>query len=251
MNENKLNFLLKEDIITEAFVQQQYEMAIRNKFLNMHPWSISQGKDGFWRTYLPDEEKKRKMVKKASRKELENVIITFYKKREEKSKIHTFDDCYWNWRKIQDVLVAENTTSKYNTDYKRYFENTDFVKINIAELTADDIKVFLVTKVKELHLCNKACKTLFGYTHNTILRAKTLKLIPVDIMEDLKSKDFYKYCTQKKKPLEKQIIPENDFLLLLKKFEMDYLTRPEYIPTYAVHLAALTGMRVGEISALT
>ena len=92
------------------------------------------------------------------------AYITFYKKREEKSKIHTFDDCYWNWRKIQDVLVAENTTSKYNTDYKRYFENTDFVKINIAELTADDIKVFLVTKVKELHLCNKACKTLFGYT---------------------------------------------------------------------------------------
>ncbi len=131
------------------------------------------------------------------------AYITFYKKREEKSKIHTFDDCYWNWRKIQDVLVAENTTSKYNTDYKRYFENTDFVKINIAELTADDIKVFLVTKVKELHLCNKAYKTLFGYTHNTILRAKTLKLIPVDIMEDLKSKDFYKYCTQKKKPLEK------------------------------------------------
>lgn len=105
MNEKNLNFLLKEDIITEAFVQQQYEMAIQNKFLNMHPWSISQGKDGFWRTYLPDEEKKRKMVKKASRKELENVIITFYKKREEKSKIHTFDDCYWNWRKIQDVLV--------------------------------------------------------------------------------------------------------------------------------------------------
>ncbi len=51
--------------------------------------------------------------------------------------------------------------------------------------------------------------------------------------------------------MEKQIIPENDFLLLLKKFEMDYLTHPEYIPTYAVHLAALTGMRVGEISALT
>ena len=44
----------------------------------MRPWSISQGKDGFWRTYLPDEEKKRKMIKKASRKELENIVITFY-----------------------------------------------------------------------------------------------------------------------------------------------------------------------------
>ena len=59
-------------------MQQQYELTMRNKYLNMHPWSISQGKDGFWRTYLPDEEKKRKMIKKASRKELENIVITFY-----------------------------------------------------------------------------------------------------------------------------------------------------------------------------
>lgn len=191
------------------------------------------------------------MIKKASKKELEDVVISYYKKREEKSKIHTFDDCYWEWRKIQDVLVVENTTFKYNTDYKRYFENTNFVKINITELTTDDIKVFLVSKIKELNLCQKACKTLFSYLHNTILRAKTLKLIVEDTMADLKSKDFYKYCAQQRKPLEKQIIPEKDFRLLFKKFEMDYQSHPEYIPTYAVHLAALTGMRVGEISALT
>lgn len=65
MNENKLNFLHKEDIIEKVFLQQQYELTMRNKYLNMHPWSISQGKDGFWRTYLPNEEKKRKMVKKS------------------------------------------------------------------------------------------------------------------------------------------------------------------------------------------
>lgn len=64
MNEKQLNFLIKEGIIAETFVQQQYELAMRNKYLTMHPWTISQGKDGFWRTYLPDEEKKRKMVKK-------------------------------------------------------------------------------------------------------------------------------------------------------------------------------------------
>lgn len=39
--------------------------------------------------------------------------------------------------------------------------------------------------------------------------------------------------------------------MLYKQFERDYLKHPEYIPTYVVHLATLTGMRVGEISALT
>lgn len=251
MKENQLNFLIEEGIITETFVQQQYEMLMRKKYLSMHPWSISQGKDGFWRTYIPDEEKKRKMIKKASKNELEDVVINYYKKKEEKSRIYTFDNCYWEWRKIQDVLVVDNTKTKYNTDYKRYFENTDFSKMNITELTQDDIKVFLVLKTKELNLCQKACKTLFGYIHNTILRAKTMKLIAEDIMVELKSKDFYKYCYQKKKSLEKQIVSEKDLNMLYKQFERDYLKHPEYIPTYAVHLATLTGMRVGEISALT
>lgn len=38
---------------------------------------------------------------------------------------------------------------------------------------------------------------------------------------------------------------------LYEQFNEDYKTQPEYIPTYAVHLATLTGMRVGELSALT
>lgn len=44
MKENQLNFLIEESIITETFVQQQYEMLMRKKYLSMDPWSISQGK---------------------------------------------------------------------------------------------------------------------------------------------------------------------------------------------------------------
>lgn len=35
----------------------------RNEYLKQHKWAISQGKDGYWRTYLPYESS-RKMVKK-------------------------------------------------------------------------------------------------------------------------------------------------------------------------------------------
>ncbi len=38
---------------------------------------------------------------------------------------------------------------------------------------------------------------------------------------------------------------------LYKRFYEDYRDHPNYIPTYAVHLASLTGMRVGELSALS
>ena len=98
-------------------MQQQYKLAMKNKYLNMHSWTISQGKDSFGRTYLLDE----------------------------KNKIHIFDNCYWNWRKIQDVLVAENATLKYNTDYKRYFENIDFAKINITNFFLFEEHIFGIT----------------------------------------------------------------------------------------------------------
>ena len=34
------------------------------------------------------------------------------------------------------------------------------------------------------------------------------------------------------------------------RFQKDHEKKPNYIPTYAIEFASLTGMRVGEISAL-
>lgn len=53
----------------------------RNEYLKQHKWAISQGKDGYWRTYLPYESS-RKMVKKMSKKEVEEIVVDFYKKME-------------------------------------------------------------------------------------------------------------------------------------------------------------------------
>ena len=44
---------------------------------------------------------------------------------------------------------------------------------------------------------------------------------------------------------------DEDMVRLYQQFYKDYQEQPEYIPTYAVHLATLTGMRVGEIAALS
>ncbi len=36
-------------------MQEKIEMAKRKELLEKHPYKISQGKDGNWRTYLPDK----------------------------------------------------------------------------------------------------------------------------------------------------------------------------------------------------
>lgn len=234
-----------------SYVQEKIEMTKRQELLGKHPYKISQGKDGKWRTYIPDKKSGRKMIKKNSRKSIEDVVIKYYKLKEEQEQRKSFDDAYKHWRTVQDVLVSPNSVVKYNTDYKRYFENTDFSKKRIEKITEEDIKLFIVGTVKSKQLCKKACKTLFGYIRNTINSARINRMIVENPMEFLEAKQFYKYCTETVKPQEKRIVSDDDMKMLYQRFQEDYQKHPEYIPTYAVHLATLTGMRVGEISALS
>lgn len=62
---------------------------------------------------------------------------------------------------------------------------------------------------------------------------------------------FYQYCTVHERKREKVLVSDYEMNMLFDQIYDDYNNQPEYIPTYAIHLAILTGMRVGEISALT
>lgn len=249
MEENILKYAIENGMIDMSSMQKQIDMSKRKKILDTHRYKISKGRDGKWRTYIPDQKSGRKMIKRNTQKEVEDVVVNFYKENEERPK--TFNDVYQHWRSIQDTLVSPNSIIKYNTDYKRYFNQTEFSKKNIEKITEEDIKVFIVKTVKDKMLCKKACKTLFGYIRNTINSARINKLIYENPMEFLESKQFYKYCIDKPKTQENRIVSDSDMELLYQRFLDDYKRHPEYIPTYAVHLATLTGMRVGEIAALS
>lgn len=68
-----LQFALKNGIIDLSYIQDKYNMSKKEELLKKHKWAITQGKDGYWRTYLPDEKKGRRMIKKSSKEEVENL----------------------------------------------------------------------------------------------------------------------------------------------------------------------------------
>lgn len=105
-------------------MQDDFEMNKRKSYLKEHPYSIWQGKDGKWRTYLLKEgeyetkKENRKLIKRNTEKEIEDIVVEYYKKlSEEKDTKVTFEKMYYRWRKYQDCLVSDNTVKKYNTDY--------------------------------------------------------------------------------------------------------------------------------------
>ncbi|MCG8399650.1 hypothetical protein LWS67_24490, partial [Bacillus atrophaeus] len=54
-----LKYAVENGILDIALVQEQVEMNKREKILKKHPYDIWEGKDGYWRTYIPCKEKGR------------------------------------------------------------------------------------------------------------------------------------------------------------------------------------------------
>ena len=161
MNEELLKYAVENGMIDLSYVQEQVEMNRRNLLLNRHPYAIWEGNDGKWYTYLPDEERGRVLRKRTNEKAIEDLIVEYYSqqsKRESKAKERNekienrFDSNFAAWKNKQIAYgVSNNTVSRYEYDYKRFFSGTDFEKKDIRNITEEDITIFIISKIKELN----------------------------------------------------------------------------------------------------
>lgn len=169
------------------------------------------------------------------------------KKRQAK---YSFEDVYFLWREYQDQLVVQNTVAKYESDRKRFFDKMDLTIMNIKDIDIYSIDVFMVKNIKKYELQKEAARKLFGYITRTMEYARAKSFIERNPVENISSKRYYQYCYEKYKSKDEQVISSEDMQLLQTQFRKDHENKPNYVPTYAVEFAGLTGMRVAEIAAL-
>ncbi|MBU5482321.1 tyrosine-type recombinase/integrase [Blautia sp. MSJ-19] len=252
--EEILKYLEESGKVNLSDVQDAIEMKERRKLLDKHPYKITQGKDGKWRTYVKDNSKESgyRLIKKSTREKLDDALVEYYKIEEkaETEKVVTLDKMYWRWREVQDCLVVDNTVYKYTTDYNRFFKDKTFMQIPIEEITTDMLKLFFHDMIVDNGLSKGAFKKAYGYIDNTFQKAFREKVIPENPMVYLLRKQFYGYCEEIDKPLSKQVYTDEEVEMITQWLHKQYEENPSYIPHYAVELASLTGMRVGEIVAL-
>lgn len=241
-----MQYAVDNGIISLSCLQEQVEMAKRQEALKNHKNSIWLGSDGNWWTHVRTNGKLKK-IKRKHKEDLERAITEYYFSHDS----CTFLDCYQHWRSVQDQTVSHSTISRYETDFKRFFEqDIEFTKQDIQKLNEEDVKLFLINTINRKRLCKKAAKTLFGYLHNTMISALVNGHISKDPMQHMAAKDFYKYCTEREIDMDRKVVSPEDMKKFYDNLYEGYRKNPEYIPAYAVEMAILTGMRVGELSAL-
>lgn len=260
LNENEWKYALENHIINISDVRDMIIMKKREEILKNHPYSVWQGRNnGLWYTYLPDSTKSRgKALKKlTSREKLEDAIVAYWTQREKddiekqkKQNVYTFMDIYNLWRNVKDQTVSENTVAKYNSDRKRFFDGKDLSKMDIREIDSYAVDIFMHQNIEEHRLQREAMSKLFGYVSNTMSYAAEKKYIDMDPILSIKSKKYNKQCRTKQKLLSESVIMPEDMKELQERFRKDHEEKRNYIPTYAVELASLTGMRAGELAAL-
>lgn len=134
---------------------------MKNKeYLKMHPYAISCGNDGYYRTYLPLLNGKRKQIKKKKLEDLEAVIIDYWKNNSTTS----FKERYKVWIERQkNKGVSDNTVYKYKTDYNRFFKDSEIENKDITTIDADYLNTFINHLLTEKEIPYRALKGMFGY----------------------------------------------------------------------------------------
>lgn len=249
MNSEMLNYAIEQGIIDLSHIQDAVNMNKRKEILEQHPYSIWESKDGKWHTYLPDEEKGRVPRKRNSKKEIENLIVDYYKEQTE----YTFEYWWRRWRNKQEMFgVANNTLLKYDSDYKRFFKGQRIEYMDIRQITDEDITIFMVNRVKEIRLKEKGAKALFGYIKGVFKHARTKRQIVENPCEYVEQQAFLRFCKVDfdLDLAEERVLSNEDVHELLSLIQQDKHEKPAYIPLYAVELAFYTGMRIGELTGL-
>lgn len=256
INDNMNSILqqaIDKGIINISDVQEQLYMSKINDIISQHKYKIWQGDNGFWYTYLSDNTKKngRRLIKKKSLDKIHEAILDFYEN-ESENRVITFKDCFSSYKKLKSEVVSNNTLSKYDTDYKRYFKYTWIENADITKITGDRLDIFIQKTIKELELKPKAAKALIGYIKSIFTHAIVRRYINENPCIYLNPTSYYlRNCVYEIYNTEDRIANQIEVAKVVKKLRSDYKQKPDYIVPYAVELAMYTGMRVGEISALT
>ena len=173
-------------------------------------------------------EGKRKQVKRKTKEELENYLIQFYET-EERNKIVTFKDCYNNWLEFKRQIVSDNTIYKYEYDYIRYFQDTEFENMNVILISEREIIRFLTDTAKRLHLLKKTFKSLTGYINEILDYAVCDHYIDSNpyVYVKLKLKLIIKqYVTDVYHTADERTLSNTEIHKLLGVIKQDYINKP-------------------------
>lgn len=238
-----LKYLVQNDKINLEEIEAEIELRKNNDYLNKHEFNIWQGKNGKWYTYLPDEKKGRIQRERKTREEIEDLVISFYREKEENPIIN---DLFYEWlnRKLENNEIIESTYTRYKVDFERC--KTDFMNKRIKSVDEIDIEDFLKKIVHEKKMSRKAYSNMRTLLYGMFRYAKKKRYVQFNIKDAISDIEFSKkeFTTIKHDDIE-QVFFEDE-----EKRITDYMIQKPDLQNLGLLLIFVTGLRIGELCTL-
>lgn len=239
-----LQYAVEHNMLDMDDIKKDVEMRKRESYIKMHPYRIWEGKDGKWRTYLPDKEKGRKLVKRSTEKDVKDVVAEYWRNEEENP---TIRDLYDEW--ISDKLQREEIKKATKDRYDRQFEESlrEFSKKRIKDVNEFDIEEAILTAIHEQKLTAKGYSNLRTLIYGVFKRAKKKKYIKFSITEVVADMEISRRSFRKIIRCENELIFSEDETQALINFIMN---RDLDLLDLGILLYFKSGVRPGELVAL-
>ena len=245
-----LNYAMSNGIIDVAKLVTEVEMNKRQELLEKHQYSIWQGSNGNWYTYLPDENSnhKGKLVKKCSREKLEDALVSYYSENE---KTPTFGECFKMQQTymIEHFKITDSTYYRKDDDYNKYISGTELDGRRIDSITESELIVFFDNLLAKHNgkITRKAFNNVKSLIGNVFVFAKVIKRYNCIYTKELLSGII---------PNRRQLKKKTDRLQVFNDEEVDMLidgilkNHRDSIRHMGLLFMLFTGVRVGELAVI-
>lgn len=211
----------------------------------MHSRPITEGKDGYWRTYLPDASKpnNRRLIKKRTKEAVIQEVVAYYQQESENPTIEEmFNE--WNDHRLELGKIADSTHLRNQQEFTRHYDT--FGKRKIKSVTPDELEDFLENEIARFNLTAKAFSNLKAISKGFLLRAKKQQLISFNVTELFDDMDVSDRSFKKTIKEDYQEVFNDEETEII----MNYLIDNFDIWNAGILLLFLTGIRIGELVTL-
>lgn len=124
--------------------------------------------------------------------------------------------------------------------------------MSVKDIDSEILETFFAKKIRELEIPYRSSMGIFGYVNRVYEKAVRERAISSNPCQHVDKKVFKRCCTDvHKRPEMNRLISSEEMKRLLNVLQDSITKSPNYIQQYAIFLALYTGMRVGELVAIT
>ena len=243
-----LSYLEENGTIDLRGVKNEMRKTRRNQLLAQHNYTIYQGKDGRWYSYLPDNEKGRKKIVKATKDQLEDVICNYY----EIEFNPTLRTLYPSWMKYKELFVKKPTLTRFSTDWKKFYKNSKIVDVPLRELTKNELEIWVRTVAKQHNMDKKQYSNFVSILKQELEYAEEMNIIEDSPFRKI-NVTSRQLRSQTIKPDYCKVYTQKELVQLREMAWDEYNNRTHKVHVLvplAVMFMFLTGLRIGEITGL-